>query len=246
MDYGVRAQGAGAVTGRSFYDETHGLWLLFGSLHGGIHGGEPLRRRTPPLSARQISASISLQCSLTRYSMPGPVEASSPASDTKITSRSRGTCERLSISMVIRAALRSLLSSSVPGFVDVAALPSCAEGREGPLGEIDADRIAVAHDEERFFGSIAFQAGDQVGAGGVFGYQGQRECLRRPIPFLTYSATLVSLPVGIGAVDLDQSSWKWRIASSLILGQSGVWARARAGRKAPRVSEINWLRMGLV
>jgi hypothetical protein len=46
--------------------------------------------------------------------MPTPMLPSSPASETKMTSRSSGTFSRFSSSIVISAAVRLSLSSTVP------------------------------------------------------------------------------------------------------------------------------------
>ena len=69
----------------------------------------------PPPSVIANSASMSAKCSRTMKLMPTPVvSASSPDSARKMTSRSSGTSRRFSISIVMRFAASTGLSSLLP------------------------------------------------------------------------------------------------------------------------------------
>ena len=162
-----------------------------------------MRRRTPPVSARQISASMSFQCSLTRYSMPGAgggflagfrdEDHVAVERHMRPLQQQHGHHGRHEVALVVQRAAA----------VDVAALARGAERRKGPLGGVHADRVAVAHDQQRPLGTVALQPGDQIGAGRILG----RDDHRNAFGFEDLLDVLDDLGLvarRIGGVDADQ------------------------------------------
>src|SRR6476659_4406196 len=199
---------------------------IFSSVSTVVYFATPPMRIAPPPSARQYSASISGNCSLTMYWMPKLEFPSSPASERKMTSRSSGMFDRFSRSIVISPAVRLSLSSTVPraytqppsrvalnggnfhldsSTVTTSLWPMMRSGRFRPFPFRRATTFERFGSSARIFAGIPSLS---------------NTCLR-------YSAARCSLPGGL-RVSMRSTAWNWRIVSSSTAFQSGSFGACAA------------------
>ena len=114
--------------------------------------------------------------------------------------------------------------------VDIAALAGGAEGREDPFGSIDPDRVAVAHDQQRPLGSVAFQPGNQVGAGRVLGDKHRGDAFRVQ-NLLDVLGDFGFIAGRVGAVDAHQSL---EVAHGLFVDLRPVGSLGKSGQGGPK------------